>query len=291
MERYYQEAETIKLNLILLEKSYSSLADIIQMDKEEAYSIFGITSDDYDYLINVNWYNLNLELIREAIAFLIERCTLETSGSIQNGIKKIWKQNLELLDKALYLQTNQGQIEQFFKRNEIIEIREFAQKTLSEEKYDKFQLILNNVIDRHVERQAIIMMCSKGSTISFEEMVEGILNWGKEWNRVHACSYILGAWRPWHNPINEDFTSYEKQLFFWLFLFEEELENPLKFDIYFPQQYRTYSEENLRKLSDWLQSLNRVDLIAVDATKCHVPDDEETIMRALNQGCGDAFGY
>ena len=293
MENYYKEVKAIELNITLLGRPFSTLADILQMDKDEAYNIFGIIEEDFFFLKSNNWFDLNLDLIREAIAFYNNKYGYETSGSIQNEIKKIWLRNLKLLDNALYLQTDQGQIDQFFERNETIKLQECAKKKLTEEKFSTFELVLKEISKDYVDRETIIRLSSKESLITIDELIEGILNWSKHWNKVHSCSYVLGAWRPlWYDVIKEEFTVYEKHLFFWLFLLEEERDNSVKFNKYFPKQYRTYSEENLKKLSDWLHSLNRVDLVAVDASKCHErPDDEEIIMSALNQGCGDVFGY
>ena len=87
-------------------------------------------------------------------------------------------------------------------------------------------------------------------------------------------------------------SEFEKKIFFYMFI-EAESSGKLKkkFEINFPEQYRTYSEENYNKLIEWYHSLTRN--LRVSFVNPHYSDvDEDTaIMSMLKNGEGDLIGY
>lgn len=152
-----------------------------------------------------------------------------------------------------------------------------------EEELLELSLVQMDIIDRKV----LLKIWREDTSISKEEIIKGIVDWKKHWRRAN---YIFRS--KFYKGDEPHISEFEKRLFFWKFLYEEEEKRPKKLRLYFPDEFRVFSDENLKKLVVWSNSMDYYDWSIVDVTKSgRVVDPETEIMSALSHGDGDSVGF
>jgi hypothetical protein len=176
-------------------------------------------------------------------------------------------------------------VEEWYYEDRIRSILSIAKDILSGDEEELFELsvVQMNIIDRKV----LLKLWQEDNSISKEEIIKGIVDWNKHWYRTN---YILRS--KFYKGDEPQLSEFEKRLFFWKFLFEEEEKRPKKLRMNFPDDFCVFSDENLKKLVVWSNSTDYYDWSIVDVTKYSIDVDPETeIMSALSHGEGDKFGF
>lgn len=176
-------------------------------------------------------------------------------------------------------------VDEWYYEDKIRSILSIAKNILSDD--DEESLELSLVQMSIIDRKVLSKLWKEESSISKEEIIKGIVHWSKHWNRTN---YIFRS--KFYKGDEPPMSEFEKRLFFWKFLFEEEEKRPKKLSLYFPDDFRVFSDENLKKLVVWSNSMDYYDWSIVDVTKSsRVVDSETEIMRALSHGEGDSVGF
>ena len=144
----------------------------------------------------------------------------------------------------------------------------------------------NALYQRTIEDLVVLKEICFNDTSTITAIKYGILDWDthvKNANMVCKNFHIA--------EINMMLTGFEKKLFFWKFLFEEIRNHHKRIDTYFPKEFQSYSEENLKKLIDYYNNHCKYKWTISNVSISNITDPETEIMSALRHGDGDSVGF
>lgn len=148
-----------------------------------------------------------------------------------------------------------------------------AKSILNEEEFFCFKLVIieMNSIDR-----IVLQKIWAEKSLSIEDKVRGVLKWNNHWLKVR---FLYGFYI--YEYVENNVSEFEKVLYFWNMILNENY--PTNLNLHFPSEYHFYSEDNLKKLVEYLQNSGWYDSLLEDTNV--VNDDSNVFNGFKKQDC------
>ena len=117
-------------------------------------------------------------------------------------------------------------------------------------------------------------------------LLSKIDSWEQHYERTKNW-FNAPMWRRW------ELSDLDKKVYFWKMIANNIRKRPLDFYDEFPEEYHCYTEDNYKKLCNWLDKKDERIIVTDNYhdDNCYNDDPESVIMGALSHGYGDEIGY